>query len=132
MVDPIAAGFSRVPAWAAGFADVVAAPDAGATATVVPLPSAEPNEDATTTTKTTIPTTVPTTEMMSPAMPKALPLPFMNSDTIERMKEMGGVNVAIEVGKYRLDIALGSNGDLFSEPNQPRAIARLAHTYFES
>jgi hypothetical protein len=35
-----------------------------------------------------------------------------------RMKELGGVNAAIEVGKYRLDIALGSNGELFSAPNQ--------------
>jgi transposase len=39
---------------------------------------------------------------------------------------MGGVNVAIEVGKHKLDVALGSNGELFSEPNQPRAIKRLA------
>ena len=39
---------------------------------------------------------------------------------------MGGVNVAIEVGKHKLDVALGSNGELFSEPNQPRAITRLA------
>jgi transposase len=39
---------------------------------------------------------------------------------------MGGVNVAIEVGKHSLDIALGSNGELFSEPNQSRAITRLA------
>src|ERR1700730_5895367 len=43
-----------------------------------------------------------------------------------RMKEMGGLNAAIDVGKHKLDIALGSNGELFSEPNQPRAIARLA------
>jgi transposase len=39
---------------------------------------------------------------------------------------MGGVNVAIEVGKHKLDVALGSSGALFSEPNQPRAITRLA------
>ncbi|MBV8772250.1 MAG: IS110 family transposase [Deltaproteobacteria bacterium] len=39
---------------------------------------------------------------------------------------MGGVNAAIEVGKHKLDVALGSNGELFSEPNQPRAITRLA------
>ena len=39
---------------------------------------------------------------------------------------MGGINAAIDVGKHKLDIALGSNGELFSEPNQPRAIARLA------
>ena len=39
---------------------------------------------------------------------------------------MGGVNAAIEVGKHKLDVALGSDGELFSEPNQPRAITRLA------
>ena len=39
---------------------------------------------------------------------------------------MGAVNVAIEVGKHKLDVVLGSNGELFSEPNQPRAITRLA------
>jgi transposase len=38
---------------------------------------------------------------------------------------MGGVNAAIEVGKYKLDIALGSTGEVFSELNQPRAITRL-------
>src|SRR4030088_1331455 len=43
-----------------------------------------------------------------------------------RMKAMGGVNAAIEVGKHQLDVALGSNGELFSEPNQARAITRLA------
>ncbi len=43
-----------------------------------------------------------------------------------RMKEMGTVNAAIEVGKHKLDVALGSNGELFSEPNQSRAITRLA------
>jgi transposase len=42
------------------------------------------------------------------------------------MKAMGGVNAAVEVGKHTLEIALGSEGALFSEPNQPRAIARLA------
>jgi transposase len=42
------------------------------------------------------------------------------------MKEMGEVNTAIEVGKHKLDVALGSEGELFSEPNQPRAIKRLA------
>ena len=42
------------------------------------------------------------------------------------MKEMGGINPAIDVGKHQLDVALGSNGELFSEPNQLRAIARLA------
>ena len=39
---------------------------------------------------------------------------------------MGGMNAAIEVGKHKLDVALGSNGELFSEPNQARAITRLA------
>ena len=39
---------------------------------------------------------------------------------------MGGVNAAIDVGKHQLDVALGSDGELFSEPNQPRAIRRLA------
>lgn len=38
---------------------------------------------------------------------------------------MGGVNAAIEVGKHTLEIALGSDGVLFSEPNQSRAITRL-------
>jgi transposase len=41
-------------------------------------------------------------------------------------KKMGGVNAAIEVGKHTLEVALGSDGQLFSELNQPRAIARLA------
>lgn len=36
------------------------------------------------------------------------------------------MNTAIEVGKHKLDVALGSDGELFSEPNQPRAITRLA------
>jgi transposase len=39
---------------------------------------------------------------------------------------MGGVNAAIEVGKHTLEVALGSDGQLFSELNQPRTIARLA------
>jgi hypothetical protein len=39
---------------------------------------------------------------------------------------MSGVNAAIEVGKHKLDVALGSKGELFSEPNQTRAITRLA------
>jgi hypothetical protein len=39
---------------------------------------------------------------------------------------MGGVNAAIEVGKHTLEVALGGDGALFSEPNQLRAIARLA------
>jgi transposase len=42
------------------------------------------------------------------------------------MKEMGAVNAAIEVGKHKLDIAPGSNGEVFSELNQPHAITRLA------
>jgi transposase len=36
------------------------------------------------------------------------------------------MNAAIDVGKHQLDVALGSGGELFVEPNQPRAIARLA------
>jgi transposase len=39
---------------------------------------------------------------------------------------MSGVNAAIDVGKLKLDIALGSDGELFWEPNQPRAVTRLA------
>ena len=39
---------------------------------------------------------------------------------------MGGINAAIDVGKHQLEVALGSNGELFAEPNQARAIARLA------
>lgn len=39
---------------------------------------------------------------------------------------MGGMSTTIEVGKHKLDVALGSNGELFSEPNQARAITRLA------
>ena len=39
---------------------------------------------------------------------------------------MGAVNVAIEVAKEDLEVALGSGGELFSERNQPRAIARLS------
>jgi transposase len=42
------------------------------------------------------------------------------------MTAMGGINAAIDVGKHQLEVALGSNGELFAEPNQPRAIARLA------
>ena len=36
------------------------------------------------------------------------------------------MTVAIDVGKNQLGVALGSSGELFSEPNHPRAIARLA------
>jgi transposase len=38
---------------------------------------------------------------------------------------MDGVNAAIEVGKHRLEIVLGSAGELWSEANEPRAIKRL-------
>jgi len=38
---------------------------------------------------------------------------------------MGEVNVAIDVGKHQLDVALGSEGDLFSTPDEPGTIARL-------
>jgi hypothetical protein len=43
---------------------------------------------------------------------------------------MDGLNAAIDVGKHQLDVALGSNGELFAEPNQTRAIARLGLTRF--
>jgi len=38
---------------------------------------------------------------------------------------MGGVNAAIEVGKHELKVCLGSEGEVFSEPNQPRTINRI-------
>ena len=38
---------------------------------------------------------------------------------------MGAINAAIEVGKEKLDVALGSAGEQFTEANEPRAIARL-------
>lgn len=38
---------------------------------------------------------------------------------------MGGVNAAIDVGKRQLEVALGSAGEQFTEPNEPRAIKRL-------
>ena len=38
---------------------------------------------------------------------------------------MGGVNAAIDVGKRQLEIALGSTGERFMEPNEARAIKRL-------
>lgn len=38
----------------------------------------------------------------------------------------GGVNAAIEVGKQRLVVQLGSQGEQFSEANAPRAIKRIA------
>jgi transposase len=39
---------------------------------------------------------------------------------------MGRVNAAIEVGKHKLEIVLGSAGELWSESNEPRAVKRLA------
>jgi len=39
---------------------------------------------------------------------------------------MGGVNAAIEVGKRRLVVRLGSEGEQFSEPNELPAIKRIA------
>lgn len=38
---------------------------------------------------------------------------------------MGGVNAAIDVGKRQLEVALGSTGERFTEPNESRAIKRL-------
>jgi transposase len=38
---------------------------------------------------------------------------------------MGAINATIEVGKEKLDVALGSAGEQFTEANEPRAIARL-------
>jgi transposase len=39
---------------------------------------------------------------------------------------MDGVNAAIEVGKQQLVVQLGSQGEQFSEANEPRAIKRIA------
>lgn len=39
---------------------------------------------------------------------------------------MGGVNAAIEVGKQQLVVQVGSQGEQFSEANEPRAIKRIA------
>jgi transposase len=39
---------------------------------------------------------------------------------------MGGVNAAIDVGKEWLVVQLGSGGEQFSEPNELRAIKRIA------
>jgi transposase len=36
------------------------------------------------------------------------------------------LNAAIDVGKHQMEVALGSKGELFAEPNQARALARLA------
>lgn len=44
---------------------------------------------------------------------------------------MGGLNAAIDVGKRQLEIALGSTGERFTEPNEPRAIKRLARRLVE-
>jgi len=38
---------------------------------------------------------------------------------------MGAINAAIEVGKEKLEVALGAAGEQFTEANEPRAIARL-------
>ena len=38
---------------------------------------------------------------------------------------MGGLNAAIDVGKRQLEIAVGSAGERFAEPNESRAIKRL-------
>jgi len=32
---------------------------------------------------------------------------------------MGGINAAIEVGKEKLDVALGAAGEQFTEANEP-------------
>lgn len=42
-----------------------------------------------------------------------------------RSRTVGAVNVAIEVGKHQLEVRLGSAGELFSEPNEPRGIKRI-------
>ena len=38
---------------------------------------------------------------------------------------MGGVNAAIEVGKHQLVVRLGSQGEQFSESNEPHGIKRI-------
>jgi len=38
---------------------------------------------------------------------------------------MSAVNAAIDVSKRQLEVALGSTGEQFTEPNEPRAIKRL-------
>src|SRR6516162_10344615 len=43
-----------------------------------------------------------------------------------RRTAMGGVNAAIEVGKQQLVVQLGSQGEQFTEANEPRAIKRIA------
>src|SRR5215472_7507807 len=49
-----------------------------------------------------------------------------------RRTAMGGVNAAIEVGKQQLVVQLGSQGEQFSEANEPRAIKRIAQAAFAS
>src|SRR5262249_59867030 len=43
-----------------------------------------------------------------------------------RRTAMGGVNAAIEVAKQQLVVQQGSQGEQFSEINEPRAIKRIA------
>jgi transposase len=45
---------------------------------------------------------------------------------------MGGVNAAIEVGKQQLVVQLGSQGEQFSEANEPRAIKRIAKRLWQA
>ena len=45
---------------------------------------------------------------------------------------MAEVNAAIDVGKHELQIALGSEGELFREPNQPRGVKRLVQRLNEA
>jgi transposase len=45
---------------------------------------------------------------------------------------MGGVNAAIEVGKHQLEVRLGSEGAVFSEPNEARAIQRIIKRLVEA
>lgn len=45
---------------------------------------------------------------------------------------MAEVNAAIEVGKHELQMVLGSEGGLFSEPNQPRGVKRLVRRLSEA
>src|SRR5579864_4322628 len=49
-----------------------------------------------------------------------------------RRMVMGGVNVAIDVGKRQLEVALGSAGERFTEPNEPRALKRLTKRLLDS
>lgn len=45
---------------------------------------------------------------------------------------MGGITAAIEVGKRQLVVRLGSDGEQFSEPNEPRAIKRIIKRLFQA